>query len=156
MTTDYTKARSAPVLVIYVKFKDKILLVKRSDKVLTYKGLWSCLAGFVDDEKSMEEKVIFEMKEELGLSEKDIISITEGETYLFIDEDLNREWIRHLFLVEINNPALNLSWEHTEYVWITIDDVKKYKTTPGFEEDLSKALAIKSEKSKREVNKEKK
>lgn len=137
---DLTHARSAPVLVIYVKFKDKILLVKRSDKVLTYKNLWSCLAGFVDDEKSMEEKVKFEIKEEIGLDEKDIISITEGETYLFTDEKLNREWVRHLFLVKISNPTVKLTWEHMEYVWVTLDDVFKYETTPGFEEDLKKAM----------------
>ena len=153
MVTDYSKARSAPVLVIYVKFKDKILLVKRSERVLTYKGLWSCLAGFVDDDKTLEEKVIFEMKEELGLSEKDIISITEGDTYLFIDEDLNREWIRHLYLVEINTPSIKLSWEHGEYVWITLEDISKYKTTPGFEDDLAKALAIDSKEKIKKINK---
>ncbi|OHA87990.1 MAG: hypothetical protein A2653_02730 [Candidatus Zambryskibacteria bacterium RIFCSPHIGHO2_01_FULL_43_25] len=144
MATDYTYARSAPVLVIYVKYKDKVLLAKRSDKMITYKGLWSCLAGFVDDEKTMEEKVIYEIEEELGLKKEDIKSVIKGDTYLFIDQELDREWIRHLYLVEITSPSIKLSWEHSEYVWITPGDKneKGYKTTPGFSEDLKKALAL--------------
>ncbi len=143
MPTDYTHARSAPVIVIFVKYRDKFLLVKRSSKMLTYQGLWSCLAGFVDDDKTMEEKVVFEIEEELGLKKEDIKEIKASETYLFVDKDLDREWIRHLFLVEITNPNIKLSWEHSELVWMEPKDGKNYETTPGFNEDLAKILALK-------------
>jgi ADP-ribose pyrophosphatase YjhB (NUDIX family) len=142
MTTDYTHARSAPVIIIFVKYRDKFILVKRSEKMLTYQGLWSCLAGFVDDDKTMEEKVAFEIEEELGLKRTDIKEIKKGDTYLFVDNDLDREWIRHLFLVEITNPNVKLSWEHTETVWVLPDEAKNYKTTPGFNEDLVKILEL--------------
>lgn len=145
MSTDYTHARSAPVLVIYVKYKDKILLVKRSEKMLTYKGLWSCLAGFVDDEKAMEDKVEHEIEEELGLRREDIKAIHKGDTYLFIDKELSREWIRHLYLVEIGNPNIKLNWEHSEYIWVAPGEEKDLETTPGFAEDLAKALALATE-----------
>jgi ADP-ribose pyrophosphatase YjhB (NUDIX family) len=143
MTTDYTHARSAPVVVIFVKYRDKFLLVKRSEKMLTYQGLWSCLAGFVDDDKSIEDKVKFEINEEIGLPVSDIKSIKKGDTYLFVDNDLDREWIRHLYLVEIGSANIKLSWEHSEMVWVTPDEAKNYKTTPGFHEDLQKILALK-------------
>jgi len=133
MPTDYTHARSAPVIII---------LVKRSQKMLTYQGLWSCLAGFVDDDKGMEEKVKFEIEEELGLKPEDIKEIKQGETYLFVDSDLDREWIRHLFLVEIANPNVKLSWEHTELVWATAQEIAQYDTTPGLHEDLKKILDL--------------
>ncbi len=139
---DYTHARSAPVVVIFVRYRDKFLLVKRSEKMLTYQGLWSCLAGFVDDEKTMEEKVIYEIEEEIGLKKEDIKEIKQGDTYLFVDNDLDREWIRHLFLVEISNPNVKLSWEHSELVWATADEIKQYQTTPGLHEDLEKILKL--------------
>jgi ADP-ribose pyrophosphatase YjhB (NUDIX family) len=142
MSTDYTHARSAPVIVIFVKYREKFLLVKRSPKMLTYQGLWSCLAGFVDDEKTMEEKVIFEIEEELGLKASDVKEIKKGDTYLFVDNDLNREWIRHIYLVEIMNPNVKLSWEHTELVWVTPEEAKTYESTPGFKEDLDKILKM--------------
>ena len=143
MTTDYTYARSAPVIVIFVKYRDKFILVKRSEKMLTYQGLWSCLAGFVDDDKTIEEKVVFEIEEEIGLQREDIKEIKTGETYLFVDKELDREWIRHMYLVEITNPNIKLSWEHTEMVWVTAEEAKNYETTPGFGEDLVKILAMK-------------
>lgn len=142
MATDYTNARSAPVLVIFVKYRDKFLLVKRSERMLTYQGLWSCLAGFVDDEKTMEEKVVFEIEEELGLKQADIKEIKKGDTYLFIDKELNREWIRHIYLVEIANPNIKLSWEHSELVWVAPEEAKNFVTTPGFTEDLAKVIAL--------------
>jgi ADP-ribose pyrophosphatase YjhB (NUDIX family) len=141
MPTDYTHAKSAPVIVIFVKYRDKFLLVKRSEKMLTYQNLWSCLAGFVDEEKTMEEKVVFEIEEELGLKREDIKEIKKGDTYLFVDENLDREWIRHMYLVEITNPNIKLSWEHSELVWITSDEAEGYETTPGLKEDLKKFLA---------------
>lgn len=142
MPIDYSHARSAPVIIIFVKYRDKFLLVKRSAKMLTYQGLWSCLAGFVDDDKSMEDKVKFEIEEELGLKTTDIKEIKKGDTYLFVDDTLDREWIRHLFLVEITSPNIKLSWEHSELVWITPADAKNYETTPGFNEDLEKILKL--------------
>jgi ADP-ribose pyrophosphatase YjhB (NUDIX family) len=142
MATDYTHAKSAPVIIIFVKYRDKFLLVKRSEKMLTYQGLWSCLAGFVDDEKTMEEKVVFELEEELGLKKEDVKEIKKGDTYLFVDENLDREWIRHLFLAEITNPNIKLSWEHSELVWITPEDAKNYETTPGLQVDMEKILAL--------------
>lgn len=142
MPTDYTHAKSAPVIVIFVKYRDKFLLVKRSEKMLTYQNLWSCLAGFVDEERTMEEKVAFEIEEELGLKREDIKEIKKGDTYLFVDENLDREWIRHMYLVEITNPNIKLSWEHSELVWITPEEVEGYETTPGLKEDLKKFLAL--------------
>ncbi|HEY4489663.1 MAG TPA: NUDIX domain-containing protein [Candidatus Paceibacterota bacterium] len=143
MPIDYKYAHSAPVIVIFVKYRNKFILVKRSHKMLTYQGLWSCLAGFVDDESTKEEKVIHEMEEELGLSQKDIKEIKEVDTYLFIDKELDREWVRHVYLVEITNPNVRLSWEHTEMVWVTSKEAKNYQTTPGFNEDLQKILKLK-------------
>ena len=110
--------------------------------MLTYQGLWSCLAGFVDEEKTVEEKVVFEVEEELGLKREDIKEIKKGETYLFVDENLDREWIRHMYLVEITNPNIKLSWEHSELVWATPEEVASYETTPGLKEDLKKILAL--------------
>ena len=67
MSTDYTNAKTAPVLVCFIKYGDKFLLLKQSDKVLAYKNLWSCLAGFLDDAQPTGDKIAEEIKEELGL-----------------------------------------------------------------------------------------
>ena len=95
MKTDYTNAKRAPVLVCFVKSGDMYLLLKRSDKVLAYKNLWSSVAGFLDDSKTLEEKIAEELKEELGITPEKIISIKKGPVYVFTDDTLGREWERH-------------------------------------------------------------
>jgi ADP-ribose pyrophosphatase YjhB (NUDIX family) len=140
MTTDYTNARSAPVITIFVLYRGKYLMVKRSDKVLTYQGLWSCLAGFVDDDKTPEEKAYIELEEELGVKREEVKRLVPVDTYLFVDKELNREWIRHVYLAEITNPTVDLSWEHTQLVWVTPDEAKQYESTPGFHDDLAKVM----------------
>lgn len=138
MKIDYTNKKVAPVLICFVRYNNKFLLLKRSDKVLAYKNLWSSLAGFIDDEQSVEDKIVEEITEELGLNKTDIAKIIKGEVYTFKDKKIDRDWVRHLFVVDILNPNIKLDWEHTDYKWVDTNEVNKYKTTPGFAEDLSK------------------
>ncbi len=109
---------------------------------MAYKNLWSSLAGFIDDEKPIEDKIAEEITEELGLQKTQITRIAKSEIYTFKDEKLNRDWIRNLYLVEISNPNIKLNWEHTDYRWISPDEIKDYETTPGFAEDLAKVKSL--------------
>ncbi|MBI2474375.1 MAG: NUDIX domain-containing protein, partial [Candidatus Taylorbacteria bacterium] len=72
---DFTYARYAPVINCVLKYGDKILLVERSPKMRLYPGLWNGIAGFLDDGKTLEEKVQEEIKEETGLSKEHIVKI---------------------------------------------------------------------------------
>lgn len=53
---DYSHASKAPVVIIFVKHKGKILLLKRSSKVRAYKGKWQVVAGYLDEVKPLREK----------------------------------------------------------------------------------------------------
>ena len=142
MRIDYTNSEIAPVLVCFVKYQDKFLLMKRSDKVLAYKNLWSSLAGFIDDEKSIEDKIIEEIIEELGLEKENIVRIAKGEIYTYKDAKIGRDWVRYLYVAEISTPNIKLDWEHTDYKWISPEEIKNYETTPGFAEDFAKVKSI--------------
>lgn len=64
---DFTNIRWAPVINCVVKHQDKILLVKRSKELNLYPGYWNGISGFLDDQRSLTEKVEEEIKEELGI-----------------------------------------------------------------------------------------
>ncbi len=128
---DYTNKYKCRVLVCWVKHKNKFLLLKRSDKVLAYKNMWSSLAGFLDDEKSLEEKVKEELQEEIGISEKNIIKIIPGKTYEMIDKKINRKWITHPVLCEVNTDQVRLDWEHTGYKWVTEGEFDNFEIVPN-------------------------
>ena len=62
--------------------------------------------------------------------------------YSFRDEKLGREWIRNLYLVELSTPEIKLDWEHTDYRWISPDEIDNFETTPGLTKDLKKVKLL--------------
>ena len=72
---NYADSNKAPVITVVVKYKDKILLLKRSDNVSTYKGKWQVVAGYLDEIKPIKEKVLEELREEIKVEENIIDKI---------------------------------------------------------------------------------
>jgi len=138
---DYSKSDTAPVITVFIKHRDSILLLKRSDKVRTYQGKWNTVAGYLDERRPIREKILEEIKEELGISEDNILSIYLGEPYEFTDEKANKTWIVHPVLVELKNkPEIKLDWEHTEYKWIRPEELKDFDTVPKLGKSLENAF----------------
>lgn len=136
---DYSGSDKAPVLTCFVKYNDKILLLKRSDKVRTYQGMWNSVAGYLDEFVSVQEKAYKELQEELGITVDLISKIKLGEPYEFNDKKIRKRWIIFPVLVELNKePVIKLDWEHTEYQWIYLADLNKYNKVPNLEETLAK------------------
>jgi len=130
---DYTKARWAPVINCVVKYKDKILIVKRSNKLRLYPGYWNGISGFLDDQQSLGQKVKNELKEEIGIQPKDIVKIKLGEIFNQEEPKYKKTWIVHPVLVKIKTDKVKLDWEAEEYKWVTVNEVKNFKLLPGFD-----------------------
>lgn len=138
---DYSNSNAAPVITVFIKHKDKILLLKRSGKVSTYQRKWNTVAGYLDELKPIKEKILEEIQEELGISEDNILSIHIGETYKFTDAEANKTWIVHPVLVELKiKPEIKLDWEHTEYKWIKPEELKEFDTVPKLDRSLENTL----------------
>lgn len=138
---NYSNSDTAPVITVFIKYKDKILLLKRSDKVSVYQGKWNTVAGYLDEPKPIVEKIVEEIKEELGIQEDNILSHKLGEPYKFTDPTVNKTWIVHPVLVELrNNPIIKLDWEHTKYRWIKSEKLKKFDIVPMVDESLKRAM----------------
>ncbi len=138
---DYSNSDKAPVLTCFVRFEDKILLLKRSDRVRTHKGKWYTVAGYVDEPKPIREKALEELHEELGISEQNILQCKIGSPYEFFDPDEQKTWLVHPVLVELKQrPEIKLDWEHTEFKWISPYELTTYVTVPKLEESLKRVL----------------
>lgn len=138
---DYSNSDVAPVITIFVKFKDKILLLKRSDRLRIYGGKWNTVAGYLDELKPIPEKVLKEIREELGINEDDILSIHIGKSYEFLDTEINKAWNICPVLVELKNkPDIKLDWEHTEYKWIRPEDLGKFDIVPKLEKSFKNSI----------------
>ena len=138
---DYSNSHVALTLTAFVKYEDKILLLKRSGKVRTYRRKWCAVTGYLDELKPISRKALEEVQEELGIRESSISSISIGKPYEFTDAELNITWVDHPILVELKNkPRVKLDWEHTEYRWIKPEEMKDFDTVPGLDKSLENAF----------------
>lgn len=135
---DYTKARWAPVINCVVKYKDKILVVQRSKKLNFYPGYWNGISGFLDDKRSLEQKVKNELKEELSIPQAKIKKIRLGEIFDEEAPEYKKIWIVHPVLVEASTDRIKLDWEAQNYQWLTLKEAMKLKLLPGFDTVLEK------------------
>jgi 8-oxo-dGTP diphosphatase len=97
---------------------DKILLIKKSDKVDIYPGRWDLPGGRLDLGETWNQGLTREVREETGLKIKLIREVRDWE---------NKKWdtIGKTVLCEYVTGEVRLSWEHTEYRWMVPDDVFK-------------------------------
>ena len=128
---DYRGSDRAPVITAFVKCEDKILLLKRSDRVNDYPRKWNAVTGFMDELITVEEKVLQELEEELGIGKDSILSIRIGKTYEVKDFDINKTWIINPVIVEVRRiPNIRLNFEHTEFKWIKKEELSYFNTVP--------------------------
>jgi len=138
---NYSKSKTCLVLTVFIKYKEKILLLKRSGKVGTYKNKWNTVTGYIDENKPLYQKIIEEINEEVGLKENDILSYKIFKPYEFMDKKINKKWIIYPSKIELkNNPKIILDWEHIEYKWIFPKDLTKFDTVPKLNLSLRKVI----------------
>lgn len=135
---DYTSARWAPVVNCVLKYKDKFLIVQRSKELNFYPGYWNGISGFLDDQRSLREKVVVEIQEELGMPANKIKRIKLGEIFDQEEPKYGKTWIVHPVLVEVGTSKIKLDWEAKNYKWVSLQEAKKFKLLPGFGEVLKK------------------
>ncbi len=122
---DYSAADVSPTLISFLKCGNEILILKRSEKVGTYRNRWSVIAGYLDELKPVGEKVKEEVKEETGVEDEKISSIELGDSFRFEGEKTT--WVPHPALVEVEDkPEIDLNWEHTDYKWVKKDEIDDY------------------------------
>jgi ADP-ribose pyrophosphatase YjhB (NUDIX family) len=133
---DFTNIRYAPVINCVLKYNDKILLVQRNKNMRLYPGYWNGISGFLDDHKSIEQKVYEELREEVGLTKKQVISIQMGTILEQEAPKYKKTWIVHPILVKVNTDKIRLDWEAQNHTWITLKEAQKLNLMPGFDETL--------------------
>ena len=139
---NYSKSDTAPVLTIFIKYKDKILLLKRSNKVSLYQRKWNTVAGYLDEIRPIHEKILEEIREEIGVEEENILSYNYGEPYNYTDTEVNKTWIVHPVLVKLKHkPNIKLDWEHTEFKWIKPQEIRNFDIVVKVDESLRRVLS---------------
>jgi 8-oxo-dGTP diphosphatase len=138
---DYREAKRALVLTVVVVAEGEVLLLKRSDKVGSYRGVWSVNAGFFDEPRPAEELARKELEEETGLGGNLVRRVTVGRPFNRRDETLGVDWVTVPVLIELERKSEPvLDWEHTEARWVPVPELGRYEIVPGMAETVRRLV----------------
>ena len=121
---------------------EEILLLRRSQRVSTYRGRWAGVSGYIEETDPLTQAYT-EIEEETGLAREDVQLLRTGEPLEVVDAEADRRWIVHPFLFEVREPArIRADWEHTETRWIRPKEIFQYETVPQLAETLMRVYPL--------------
>ena len=133
--------RATKIVTCFLKSGDKILILKRSDKVKSMKSLWAGISGIIENNESPLERTKIEIFEELGIDANQIKLLKESAKMRIISPQYeNHEWEVYPFLFSVENPKIKLNWENSEYKWVKVEEISNYETVPSLDKVLSNLL----------------
>jgi 8-oxo-dGTP pyrophosphatase MutT (NUDIX family) len=125
-------------VTIFLESENEILILLRSEKVSTYQSRWGGISGAIEDDMTADEQALLELREETGLSSKDVNLIRKGEPLSFDDNDLNLRKVVYPYLFHVRDRhKIKINWEHKEMRWVKPDDIDNYSTMPKLKETLA-------------------
>ncbi len=133
--------RVTKIVTSFIQDEQKLLILRRSNQVKTMKGLWAGISGIIEKNEPPLTRAKIEIYEETGISEDKIRLIKNAaKLRIYSPQYENHEWEIFPFLFEAKNPDIKLNWENSEYIWITINELKNYNTVPSLEKVLQNLL----------------
>jgi 8-oxo-dGTP diphosphatase len=125
----------------FLEHKGQILILLRSDRVRSYKGIWGGVSGRIQNLCTPLEQAQLEVKEETGLSEGNILAVKQGIVLIFDDLEVKIRKVVYPFLFQIKDvDEIKIDWEHTQYRWIRPSEIDQYQTMPQLKETLQRVL----------------
>lgn len=129
------------VATSFLEYNEKILLLKRSEKVKSMKGLWAGISGIIEGDEEPLERAKIEIFEEVGVLENKIKLIKSAkEMTIRSPHYKNQEWIIFPFLFKVKDDKIRLNWENSKYLWISAKELSNYKTVPSLDKVLFNLL----------------
>lgn len=82
------------VTCLLVNDDGDLLILKRSNRVRTYKGLWGGVAGYIEKNEEPYDTALKEIREEAGLEKEDVTLVKQLEIVKFTDfyEGVRYDW----------------------------------------------------------------
>jgi len=112
--------RFTNIVTSFIKNSDRILILKRSDKVKSMKCLWAGVSGIIEkNDTSPLARAKTEILEETGINEEEIELLKANERIkIEAAQYKNHEWNIFPFLFKTKNLEIKLNWENSEFKWI--------------------------------------
>ena len=133
--------RSTKIVTSFIRNNNKLLILKRSDKVKTMKGIWAGISGIIENDEEPLKRAKIEIFEEVGITEDKVILVKSADGMRVSSPQYeNHEWEIYPFLFEAKNPRIKLNWENSQFEWIGIEELENYQTVPSLQKVLFNLL----------------
>ena len=133
--------RSTRIITAFIKNNNKILILKRSDKVRSMRGLWSGVSGIIENNEIPINRAKIEIFEEVGIKKSKINLVKSIEKIKITSPQYeNHEWEVFPFLFETKESEIKLNWENSQHKWINVNELKNYETVPSLDKVLFNLL----------------
>ena len=136
-TVDAKDLTEKHVVTTVLRSKGRILLLRRSAEVGSFRGRWAGVSGFIEPHEPDLEAARRELKEEVSVSDATLVKRSDPERF----RDGSTVWCVHPFLFDVKAQKVELDWEHDAYEWVLPDEVSRYETVPGLGDIVYKLLA---------------
>ena len=130
---DYAHIRYAPVLNAVVVCRGKVLLLQRSSGMRICPNSWCGISGYLDDDRSVEDKSRQEMLEEVGISAERILNMRRGTVLLQEAPEYGKSWLVVPVLVHVRGSRYRLDWESQAAGWFSMVEALSLPLLPGFD-----------------------
>ena len=115
----------------------EVLILKRSQKVRSYKGMWAGVSGSIKAGEEPLEAAMREVFEEVGPDRVSLVM--SGEPLRMRDGEV--VWVVHPFLFEMECREVEMDWEHVDCRWINASHIAEYDAVPGLD-DVYRRLGL--------------
>jgi len=99
----------------------KFLVVRRGMDAHSSPGLWDFPGGYVDFGEDLYDSIKREIEEETGLK-IDVLEPYEVHSRITYDKN---HWITIAYKCNTENSDIKLSYEHSEYKWVNLEEFNK-------------------------------
>lgn len=124
------------VVTSILRRDDMILILKRSDKVGSYRGRWAGVSGFIEKDEEEEQAARREIAEETCQTGVKLVRRIPPQSF----RSEGRVWTVHPFLFDASEGEVRLDWEHDRFEWISPETLREYETVPGLEAVVERLL----------------
>lgn len=126
-----------PAVTVFLHRRGKVLLLKRSGRVSTYRGQWAGVSGYLERLPLCQAYV--ELREEVGLAPAEVALRGIGCPLIVDDPAGPRRWLVFTFLFRMREGAVvRTDWESEAAQWVEPAEVSRRETVPGLPDALAR------------------
>ncbi|MBN1786216.1 MAG: NUDIX pyrophosphatase [Candidatus Methanofastidiosa archaeon] len=127
------------VVTSFLAKEGLFLLLKRSMRVSSYKGMWAGVSGSIEEGESVMQAALREVREETGIGAGSLNVSCIGDTMRIPYTEF--DWVVHPVLFVSATFSVSLNWENDSFRWLKREEMDELETVPGLIDALDNILS---------------